>query len=813
MSIAFVLRPFAVAVLMLAGATTAAFPQVDDEATDPPGRVGRLSYMDGTVSFRNADEEQWVPATLNFPVTTGDAFWTEPNSRSEIQIGSTDLRLDQMTLIQVAQLDDNATQIQLDQGSINLRVREMPPGGVRVITSRAAVTITQPGRYHVDVAAPQGDQPGNEVRVAVLEGAARIDGLAAPLTVTTGHSATLRDDQPYPLLAQAVALPLDTWALERERQLTPKQAQQYVSPEMTGASELDQYGQWVPEPTYGAVWYPQAVPADWAPYRYGYWAYVAPWGWTWVDQQPWGFAPFRYGRWVRIHDRWGWCPGARVHRPVYAPALVVFASGGHGAILVTSGRRPPTVGWVPLGPREVYRPYYRHSPHYMRAVNITNVHVTNITVINKDGHRDRDHHNFRDRDGLTVVSASAFTGAMAANKARVSMRDSDLSTARRADSLGDLKPSRSARAGVAVPAVAAATEPRQRSRRGDRDDSHLAPPASSARPAMTTARDPDVLPSAPGPKRLPSAHVDRTPVNRAPVDRSHGDRRQSSGGKPAVSQREREPAASPFHRTDRAAPALRAPGSATSAPPALRAPEPPSGRAPASVTPPSRNPNAATTRPSDPPGRLDNSRRSERNDREPANLHLDDTHRTPRAVSPAQPQPPTAPTPPAASTPRTMAPQQPTPLKPAAPTAPNRRDSSRPDTDRRHAQPQRDDSQAHPRPPQPSRDTSSGIQRPSRPQPTAQQHGAPSQMRRDDREARREPTRTMIMPQQSNRPSQQAPRQIAPQSAERRSSHSTPDRSPQATQGRSSQPSAESRRSDSSSGRGGGSRSSVPRPD
>jgi hypothetical protein len=616
--------------------------------------------------------------------------------------------------------------------------------------------------------------------------------------VTAGHSATLRDDQPYPLLAQAIALPLDTWALERERRLTPKQALQYVSPEMTGASELDQYGQWVPEPTYGAVWYPQAVPADWAPYRYGHWAYVAPWGWTWVDQQPWGFAPFHYGRWVRIHDRWGWCPGARVHRPVYAPALVVFASSGHGAILVASGRRPPTVGWVPLGPREVYRPYYRHSPQYVRAVNITNVHVTNITVINKDGHdghRDRDHHGFRDRDGLTVVSASAFTGAMAANKARVSVRDSDLSTARRADSLGDLKPSRSARAGVAAPAVAAA-EPRLRSRRGDRDDNHLAPP-TSARPTTTTARDPDVLPSAPGPKRLPPAQVDH---------------RQSPSDRPAVTQREREPAAS--HRTDRAAPALRAPGSATSAPPALRPPEPPSGRAPASATPHGRNPNAGTTRPSDPPGRLNNPRHDDRNDREPANLRLDDTRGTPRAVSPMQPQRPTAPTPPAASAPRTMAPQQPTPPKPVPSAAPNRRDSSRPDTERRHAPPQRDSTQAHPRSPQPSRDASSGIQRPSHPRPAAQQHGAPSQMRRDDREARREPTRTMIMPQQSNRPAQQQPsRQIAPQSAERRSSHSTSDRSPQAAQGRASQPSAESRRSDSSSGRGRGSRSNGARSD
>jgi hypothetical protein len=25
---------------------------------------------------------------------------------------------------------------------------------------------------------------------------------------------------------------------------------------------------------------------------------MSPWGWTWVDNAPWGFAPFHYGRWV-----------------------------------------------------------------------------------------------------------------------------------------------------------------------------------------------------------------------------------------------------------------------------------------------------------------------------------------------------------------------------------------------------------------------------------------------------------------------------------------------------------------------------------
>src|SRR6266849_2839587 len=86
------------------------------------------------------------------------------------------------------------------------------------------------------------------------------------------------------------------------------------------------------EPSYGAVWYPQAVPADWAPSRYGHWRWVEPWGWTWIDDQPWGFAPFHYGRWAYIGNRWGWTPGVIVARPVYAPALVAFIGGANWSL-------------------------------------------------------------------------------------------------------------------------------------------------------------------------------------------------------------------------------------------------------------------------------------------------------------------------------------------------------------------------------------------------------------------------------------------------------------------------------------------------
>ncbi len=125
-----------------------------------------------------------------------------------------------------------------------------------------------------------------------------------------------------------------------------QQTQQYVPPAMTGGQDLGQSGDWSSDADYGTVWIPRGVAGNWAPYRYGHWAYVAPWGWTWIDDAKWGFAPFHYGRWARIHHRWCWMPGGYAARPVYAPALVSFL----GNLLGLNLGGGPSVGSIPLGP-------------------------------------------------------------------------------------------------------------------------------------------------------------------------------------------------------------------------------------------------------------------------------------------------------------------------------------------------------------------------------------------------------------------------------------------------------------------------------
>ncbi|HEX4628563.1 MAG TPA: DUF6600 domain-containing protein, partial [Gemmatimonadales bacterium] len=114
------------------------------------------------------------------------------------------------------------------------------------------------------------------------------------------------------------------------------------------------------------------------PFRFGHWLWIAPWGWTWVDDSPWGYATFHYGRWVQLRGSWCWVPGPRPLRPVYAPALVAWTQGPGFAGPVAGA---PSVGWFPLGPHEVYAPSYRVSQAYLRNVNTANTTITSTTYI------------------------------------------------------------------------------------------------------------------------------------------------------------------------------------------------------------------------------------------------------------------------------------------------------------------------------------------------------------------------------------------------------------------------------------------------
>ncbi len=330
---------------------------------DPPGRVGRIAALQGEVWVYEAEQGAWAAAPLNRPVTSGDRLSTAPAAAATLQVGSTVLYLAGSSELEVLQLDDEALRFRLEQGSLALRVRSQEAAAELVVANfEGRFAPLTPGLYRIDRLDERSD-------AAVWRGEMQFEAPDLRVVLQAGQRVRFwQDGQPLATLSIALA-PLDddfAQAVQRQDQVDPRNASaQFVPPEMTGSEDLDRHGSWQQHPEYGAVWSPTVVSVGWAPYRHGQWVWLRPWGWTWVDDAPWGFAPFHYGRWFWWGSRWRWAPGPWVRRPVYAPALVAWTGAPPPGHRVGA----PVVGWVPLAPREIYRPAYRASPGHVNRVN------------------------------------------------------------------------------------------------------------------------------------------------------------------------------------------------------------------------------------------------------------------------------------------------------------------------------------------------------------------------------------------------------------------------------------------------------------
>jgi hypothetical protein len=395
----------------------------EDEDRDPPARAGRIGYLRGSVSFQPGGQGDWLDAVANRPLTTGDNLWADKDALAEVQIGSTSIRLGSETSVTFLDLDNHVTQLRLSMGSLFFRVRHASSDDtLEISTPNLAFTVNQPGEYRVDV-----NENGDDTTARVFHGEAEITGAGSSYRLLAGQRGTFSgvDQLRYDVDEVGAYDEFDRWCLDRDQHEDHIQSLRYVSPEITGYEDLDEYGRWRYVPTYGYVWTPVGVPYGWAPYRYGHWVFVAPWGWTWVEQEPWGFAPFHYGRWAFVAGGWCWVPGPVALAPVYSPALVAFVGGGGFHTGVGVG-----VGWFPLAPGEVYVPWYRTSPRYVQTVNITNTRVTMVEVTNVyhsvtvNRVTNVTYINQRVTNGVTVVNRETFVNArpVAANVVRVDQR-------------------------------------------------------------------------------------------------------------------------------------------------------------------------------------------------------------------------------------------------------------------------------------------------------------------------------------------------------------------------------------------------------
>lgn len=308
------LRPlvaFALALLLAACA-------IDSPLADPvPDFIARVGALRGQVGV--SAPGAFTPYMADGrPLAGGERIETGAGARALLRLGSTALRIGQRTDLRLGALDEPQVVIELDAGSIALRVVAAEwAQRLVVVTPEGRWSASRPGHYRFD-------RWGDTTRASAWEGEARFDSPAQTLRLDAGRRVELSFSAAGAPIDAAwgdpVADEFAEWVTRDARAEAEAAALRHVPPEVIGWEDLDAHGDWTAHPQWGSVWIPRDVGAGWAPYTDGRWTWSPPWGWVWLGGARWEFAPSHYGRWAQWRGRWVWIPGPRHEVPRFRPA-------------------------------------------------------------------------------------------------------------------------------------------------------------------------------------------------------------------------------------------------------------------------------------------------------------------------------------------------------------------------------------------------------------------------------------------------------------------------------------------------------------
>lgn len=364
------------------------------DVAGPP--VARVSLVNGDVSIRRGDSNDAMAAAQNAPLMAGDVIATAPGARAEVQLDVANrLRLGTEAEVRIAEMQPGRVHVEVAHGTVSWSVVRESRVQVEISTPNVSARPVGRGLYRFWVR-----DDGQSV-ITVRHGAVEVFTEKGSERLTEGQTMFVRggpQDPEFQVVPATGPDEWDNWNERRDQALDHVQSYQYVNPDMAGAEDLDNSGQWLNDPTYGEVWAPQE-PADWAPYQDGRWLWEDYYGWTWQSNDPWGWAPYHYGTWFRGGGRWCWYPGP-IYRPVFwRPALVAFFGFGHFGVGFGLGGWG-NIGWVPLAPFERFSPWYGRG--VLAGSGRFGFHVDNVNVFNT-------YRNARVTGGVSGVAAGSFT--------------------------------------------------------------------------------------------------------------------------------------------------------------------------------------------------------------------------------------------------------------------------------------------------------------------------------------------------------------------------------------------------------------------
>ena len=371
----------------------------DDEG-DPPSLAARISFVEGNVSLQPNGEGDWgaPPRTARLPsvIRSGPIKPPVPNCRpaqASIHMGS-------MTALSFLNLDNGVMQVRIPEGTVNFRVRELREGDVyEVDTPNQAFTVRQAGAFRVEVS-----EDGEGTRITAIRGEGEVTAGGKTYDVRPGEMVELtgtdnpkcKPDRRRLRTVSTAGPPNATCAKTIP---CPRNTSRATFPATTISTTT---APGTKSPNTATCGIPNQVAPDWAPYSYGYWNWVGPWGWTWIGYEPWGFAPFHYGRWSYIITAGAGAQVLIYARPVYGPAFVGFFGGSHFSVGIGFGGG---VGWFPLGFGEPYHPWFLAGRGYVEHINIHNTVIHNTTIIRNSNYNYAYAHNTR---AVTVASRNNF---------------------------------------------------------------------------------------------------------------------------------------------------------------------------------------------------------------------------------------------------------------------------------------------------------------------------------------------------------------------------------------------------------------------
>lgn len=351
----------------------------DDYTPQVTDRVARITFLKGDVQIKRKDVESWEVATQNLPLVEGDELATSADARLEIQFDNYNhLRLAENSYLKITTLRDGGIALSLPQGTLSLRVLEfdLDKSFFEIDAPQTTLAVQKQGMYRIDA----GDTNSSEIRVTATEkGEARVYSGNSGFTLKNGRTAKIfltgnLAGEWETADASRYADEFDSWTLERDaviaKRLRNSYNDKYYDQDIYGADDLNDYGEWIYTRKYGYVWKPYGSSvssySNWSPYRYGHWRWIPRYGWSWVNDEPWGWATYHYGRWVWDNGGWYWSPYGRNRwrRSWWSPALVVVTySAGY-------------ICWYPL-PYEYG--YYNYNYYYYNNTTIIN---NNTTIVN-----------------------------------------------------------------------------------------------------------------------------------------------------------------------------------------------------------------------------------------------------------------------------------------------------------------------------------------------------------------------------------------------------------------------------------------------